>query len=223
MNQPLDRANMAQAADALPSWNDGPARRSIVEFVARVTTPGSPEFVPIAERIALFDNDGTLWAEQPMFFQALFAFDRIRQLAPQHPEWKTTEPFASVLRGDEKSALAGGDACARRDGHGLARGHDDGGVRDDCDGLDRDRAASEDREALHRDGLPTHARTARLPARERIQDVHRFRRRHRVHARLQRTGLWRPARAGDWHQHQDEVRAAGRQAGARASAGNELH
>jgi haloacid dehalogenase-like hydrolase/2'-5' RNA ligase superfamily len=108
MNQPSDRANMSQAADPLPSWNDGPARRSIVEFVATVTKPGSLEFVPIAERIALFDNDGTLWAEQPIFFQALFAFDRMRQLAPQHPEWKTREPFASVLRGDEKSALAGG-------------------------------------------------------------------------------------------------------------------
>src|SRR5262245_48140000 len=108
MNQPSDPANMAQATDLLPSWNDGPARRSIVEFVATVTKPDSPEFVPIAERVALFDNDGTLWAEQPTFFQALFAFDRIRQLAPQHPEWKTREPFASVLRGDEQSALAAG-------------------------------------------------------------------------------------------------------------------
>ena len=108
MNQPSDRADIPQTADPLPSWNDGPAKRSIVEFVATVTKPGSPEFVPIAERIALFDNDGTLWAEQPIFFQALFAFDRMRELAPQHPEWKTREPFASVLRGDEKSALAGG-------------------------------------------------------------------------------------------------------------------
>jgi len=105
MNQPSDRADIPQAADLLPSWNDGPARRSIVEFVATVTKPGSPEFVPIAQRIAVFDNDGTLWAEQPTFFQALFAFDRIKQLAPQHPEWKTREPFASVLRGDEKSTL----------------------------------------------------------------------------------------------------------------------
>jgi hypothetical protein len=96
---------MAHAGDTLPSWNDGPARRSLVEFVTTITKPDSPEFVPMAERIAVFDNDGTLWAEQPTFFQALFAFDRIRQLAPQHPEWKTREPFASVLRGDEESAL----------------------------------------------------------------------------------------------------------------------
>src|SRR5262245_66219431 len=110
MNQPSERANVTPAADPLPSWNDGKARRAIVEFVATVTKPGSPEHIPVTERIALFDNDGTLWAEQPTFFQALFAFDRIRQLAPQHPEWKTRDPFASALRGDEKSALATGRA-----------------------------------------------------------------------------------------------------------------
>src|SRR5215510_2969896 len=108
MKQPSDRANVAQATDPLPSWNDGPAKRSIVEFVATVTKPDSPEFVPITERITVFDNDGTLWPEQPIFFQALFAFDRMRQLAPQHPEWTTREPFASVLRGDEESALGEG-------------------------------------------------------------------------------------------------------------------
>jgi hypothetical protein len=108
MNRPSEHANVTPAADPLRSWNDGKARRAIVEFVATVTKPGSPEHIPVTERIALFDNDGTLWAEQPIFFQALFAFDRIRQLAPQYPEWKTREPFASVLRGDEQSALAGG-------------------------------------------------------------------------------------------------------------------
>jgi len=74
-----------------------------------VTKPGSLDFVPVSERIATFDNDGTLWAEQPMYFQAFFVFDRIKQLSPQHPEWKTKEPFASVLKGDVKSALAGGE------------------------------------------------------------------------------------------------------------------
>ena len=97
-----------ETADPLPSWNDNNVKRSILDFVTRVSTEGGAEFVPPVERIAVFDNDGTLWCEQPTFFQALFAFDRIRQLAPQHPEWKTREPFASVLRGDEKSALAGG-------------------------------------------------------------------------------------------------------------------
>ncbi len=92
----------------LPSWNEGPAKQSILEFVAAVTTPTSQDFVPIPERIAVFDNDGTLWSEQPVYVQAVFIFDRIRQLAPQHPEWKTKEPFASALKGDLKKALAGG-------------------------------------------------------------------------------------------------------------------
>jgi hypothetical protein len=99
----------AQTLDPLPSWNDGTAKQSIVEFVAKVTKAGSPDFVPHAERIAVFDNDGTLWAEQPMYFQLLFALDRVRLLAPQHPEWKDKEPFASLLKGDVKGALESGE------------------------------------------------------------------------------------------------------------------
>ncbi len=99
----------ARATDPLPSWNEGRARQSIIAFVDKVTTEGSPDFVPAAERIATFDNDGCLWAEQPMYFQAFFIFDRIRTLAPQHPEWNTKEPFASVLKGDVKAAMAGGE------------------------------------------------------------------------------------------------------------------
>jgi phosphoserine phosphatase len=93
----------------LPSWNDGNTKQAIMHFVERVTTPGGNDFVPPAERIAVFDNDGCLWAEQPAYFQALFVFDRIKALAPQHPEWRTQEPFASVLKGDVKAALAGGE------------------------------------------------------------------------------------------------------------------
>ena len=95
--------------DPLPSWNDGPAKQAIVEFVQSTTTQGGPQFVPPAERIATFDNDGTLWAEQPMYFQMLFALDRVKALAPQHPEWKDKQPFASVLKGDVNGALAGGE------------------------------------------------------------------------------------------------------------------
>jgi hypothetical protein len=98
-----------QASEPLPSWNEGKAKQSIVAFVEKVTKPGSPDFVPPAERIAVFDNDGTLWAEQPMYFQFFFALDRVKALAPQHPEWKDKEPFASMLKGDVKAALAGGD------------------------------------------------------------------------------------------------------------------
>jgi len=95
--------------DALPSWTEGPSKRAIVTFVEKVTRAGGPDFVPPPERIAVFDNDGTLWAEQPMYVQLAFALDRVRVLAPQHPEWKDREPFASVLRGDLKGALAGGE------------------------------------------------------------------------------------------------------------------
>lgn len=105
----LALCSLIAAADPLPSWNHTAPRQAIVAFVEKVTKEGSSDFVPIPERIAVFDNDGTLWAEQPMYFQAFFVFDRIKALAPQHPEWKDKEPFASVLRGDMKTALAGGE------------------------------------------------------------------------------------------------------------------
>jgi hypothetical protein len=100
---------VAHAQDPLPSWSDGKAKQAIVAFVAKVTQEGTPDFVPPAERIATFDNDGTLWAEQPMYFQFLFALDRVKALAPQHPEWQDKEPFASLLKGDVQGALAGGE------------------------------------------------------------------------------------------------------------------
>jgi phosphoserine phosphatase len=99
----------AQTSDPLESWNDGKARQAIIQFVEKVTEESSPDFVPAAERIATFDNDGTLWSEQPLYFQLLFAIDRVKALAPEHPEWKDTEPFASLLKGDVERALAGGE------------------------------------------------------------------------------------------------------------------
>jgi phosphoglycolate phosphatase-like HAD superfamily hydrolase len=97
------------AQDPLPSWNDTAPKKAVIAFVEKVTKPGSPDFVPVPERIATFDNDGTLWAEQPIYFQLAFTLDRVKALAPQHPEWKTKEPFASLLKGDVKAALAGGE------------------------------------------------------------------------------------------------------------------
>src|SRR5262245_17423272 len=99
----------ASAQDPLPSWKPGPAKQAITDFVARVTKTGGPDFVPAPQRIAVFDNDGTLWAEQPLYFQLVFAIDRVRTLAPQHPEWTDQEPFHSVLAGDVQRALAGGE------------------------------------------------------------------------------------------------------------------
>lgn len=92
-------------SDPLPSWNDGAPKKAILDFVARVTTQGGADFVPPAERIATFDNDGTLWCEQPYYFQLAFAFDQVKAMAPRHPEWKHEQPFKAVLGGD-KQALA---------------------------------------------------------------------------------------------------------------------
>jgi haloacid dehalogenase-like hydrolase len=96
-------------ADPLPSWNDTAPKKAIVAFVERVTKEGSSDFIPVPERIAVFDNDGTLWCEQPAYFQAMFVFDRVKALAPEHPEWKEKEPFASILKGDIKGVAASGE------------------------------------------------------------------------------------------------------------------
>ena len=98
----------SQSQDPLPSWNDGPNKQAIIEFVTKTTDQNQATFIPPTRRIATFDNDGTLWSEQPLYFQAIYIFDRIRELAPEHPEWQQKEPYASVLNGDSKSALAGG-------------------------------------------------------------------------------------------------------------------
>src|SRR5262245_17494302 len=106
---PCTLAQDKSATDPLPSWNEGPSKKAIRDFVAKVTKEGGTDFVPIAERIATFDNDGTLWSEQPFYFQLAFVFDRIKSLEAKHPEWKETQPFKAVLEGDLKTALAGGE------------------------------------------------------------------------------------------------------------------
>jgi hypothetical protein len=96
------------STDPLPSWNDGDSKKQIIDFVSRVTDPASPDFVSEAERIATFDNDGTLWAEQPLYFQLFFAIDRVKELAPEHPEWSEQQPFKAVLENDLEALAAGG-------------------------------------------------------------------------------------------------------------------
>src|SRR3954447_594658 len=96
----LPRRSAADSPPALPSWNDGPAKQTVLDFVKRVTTSGGPDFAPPEDRIATFDQDGTLWVEQPVYAQAMFALDRVHALAPEHPEWKSQDPFAAVLSGD---------------------------------------------------------------------------------------------------------------------------
>lgn len=100
---------VAAASEPLPSWNDGANKQAIIDFVVRVTKDGSADFVPEAQRVAVFDNDGTLWAEQPMYVQALFVADRVKTLASQHPEWTSKEPFASLLKGDATGVAASGE------------------------------------------------------------------------------------------------------------------
>src|SRR6476620_5393990 len=94
-----------KGGDPLPSWNDGDVKKGLIDYVTAAAKDGGAGFIPVNNRIAVFDNDGTLWAEQPLYFQFFFVIDRIREMAPQHPEWKTKEPFKSVLGGDMKKAL----------------------------------------------------------------------------------------------------------------------
>ena len=102
------------AADPLPSWNEGTTKSAIIDFVGDVTDEDSPNYVPAEKRIATFDNDGCLWAEQPLYFQLIFAFDRIKAMAPEHPEWKKQQPFKGVLEGDMKAVMAGGKESLAR-------------------------------------------------------------------------------------------------------------
>ncbi len=96
-------------SDPLPTWNDGASKKAVTDFVEKVTNEGSVSFIPVVDRIACFDNDGTLWSEQPMYFQLAFALDQVKTLAPQHPEWKNKQPFKALMEGDLETALAGGE------------------------------------------------------------------------------------------------------------------
>ena len=109
----LARAPAAPAGEPLPSWRDGPARQAIEQFVARVTTPGGDGYVPPADRIAVFDNDGTLWSEQPLYVQLMFVLGRVKSMAPDHPDWKIRQPFKGILEGDLRTALARGERALR--------------------------------------------------------------------------------------------------------------
>ena len=198
-------AGLVQAADPLPSWNDGAAKKAIVEFVSKVTKEGGSEFVPPAERIATFDNDGTLWAEQPMYFQLLFALDRVKALAPQHPEWKDKEPFASLLKGDVKGALAGGEPAIFQ----IVMATHAGMTTEEFERFVTDWVAT----AKHPVTKKPYTEMVYQPMvevlaylrREWFQDVHRVRWRRRVHATVGRENLWHPARAGHGQQRQIEI------------------
>lgn len=106
---PPPKSEPTVATDPLPSWSEGTSKQSIIDFIIKTTNEGSIDFIPVGDRIACFDNDGTLWSEQPMYFQLAFALDQVKVLAPRHPEWKTKQPFKALLEGDLKTALSGGE------------------------------------------------------------------------------------------------------------------
>jgi FMN phosphatase YigB (HAD superfamily) len=154
-----------------------------VSFVEKVTRDGGPDFVPTSERIAVFDNDGTLWSEQPMYFQLLFVFDRIRAMAKDHPEWQTRQPYKAVIEGDMKTLAASGEEGVVE----LMMATHTGMPIEDFTAIVNDwlaTAASQDQAALQRDDLPADARGPHLPPGPWVQDVHRLGRRGGVHAAL---------------------------------------
>ena len=205
---------IAAQADPLPSWNKGVPKRNILTFVQSVTAEKGPSYVPPSERIAVFDNDGTLWWEQPLYFQLAFALDRVKALAPKHPEWQDHAAVQAVLENDMQ-ALGAGREGTRRAGRGDACRHDHRRVRRHRQELAGDRAASAIQSAVHRHRLPSDGGIARLPARQRVQDLHRVGRRHRVHARHFRAGVRHSAGAGDRQQRKAEIRGPRRRAGTR--------
>ncbi len=211
------------AADPLRRWNDGPAKSRIVGFVQAVTDTSGKDYVPPSDRIAVFDNDGTLWSEQPAYFQLLFAIDRVRALAPRNPRWKTQQPFKAAIEGDMKALAATGEKGLLQ----LVMVSHAGMTSDEFTRIAKDwlgdGEAPEAQPAVHRPRVPADAGGARLPARERVPDLHRVRRRHRVRAGVLRAELRHSAGAGDRLQHQDALRSPRRPAGDRPAAGDRLH
>ncbi len=201
-------AATALSADPLPSWNATAPKQAIVQFVEKVTKPGSASFVPVAERVATFDNDGALWSEQPAYFQLFFAIDRIKAMASVHPEWKTQEPFASVLKGDMKGMAASGEKGLMQ----IVAATHAGMTTEELQKSVTDWMATarhpKKRKALHIDGVSANARAAHLSAGQWLQDVHSLRRRHRFHAPMGREDLRHTARTGGGLERRPQIRSA---------------
>ena len=209
--------------DPLPSWNDGGHEEGDRRLRRpRDASTAGRTSCPLAERIATFDNDGTLWSEQPIYFQLAFALDRVKALAPKHPEWKQKQPFKGVLEGDMKAVAASGEKGLLEVMAATHVGNTTDEFATIVTRLDRHRAASQVQAALHRARVPADARAARLPAGERLQDLHRVGRRRGVHAPVGRARLRHSARAGRRQPRQGEVRSARRQARAAAAAAIDL-
>ena len=165
-----------QGTPPLPSWNEGSTKQSIVNFVREVTTIGAPQFVKPSDRIAVFDNDGTLWCEQPTYSQVAFVIDRVKALAPQHPEWKDRPLFAAVLGGDLKAVAAGGERAAIELGMITHAGMTTDEFSKIVRGLARKRQASKIQSPIYGPDLPADAGTACLFACQWLQNIYRLRR-----------------------------------------------
>ena len=200
--------------DPLSSWNDGSVKQAIVAFVAKVTQQGSPDFVPPAERIATFDNDGTLWCEQPMYVQLAFVLDRVKELRAKNPEWKNKQPFKAVLEKDFKALAAQGEKGAAQ----LIAATHAGMSSEEFNRIAGDWIASARHPKFKRPYTEMvyqpMLEVARLSARQRLQDFHRFGRRRGFHASMDGKSLRHPARAGGRQHGQAQIRIARRQAGA---------
>ena len=193
-------SSTVRAQDPLPSWNDGAAKKAIVDFVQTTTTQGSPKFVPTEERIATFDQDGTLWVEHPIYSQLMYCLDRVPALVKAKPELANVEPFKTVMSGDREAIAKlpkkDLDEDRRRDARPACRSTTFAAEVKKWLG-DGEGSALE--APLHRADLPADAGSAEVPARQRLQDLHRDRRRPGLRARLCRAGLRHPARAGRRH------------------------
>ncbi len=213
----------AQDDDPLPSWNDGATKQAIIDFVTKVSEPESGDYVPPKDRIATFDNDGTLWLEQPMYVQLAFALDRVKELAPEHPEWKKTQPFKAALEGDMKALAASGEKGVAE----LVMATHAGMTPAEFQTIVGDWLATAKDKRFERGytGLvyqPMLELLAYLRA-ERLHHLHRVRRRHRVRAQLLASRLRHSAGAGRRLQHQDQIRGHRRRADGHALGRDELH
>ena len=189
----------------LASWHEGPAKQAIIDFVAAVTAEKGAYYVAPDDRLAVFDNDGTLWSERPIYFQLIFAIDRVREMAPDHPEWAATQPFQAVIE-DDMETLAGLGMAALVEL--VAATHTGMTTREFAQIVEAWITTARHPTTgppVHGDGIPADAGTAALPAPPRLHDLYRLRRRHRFYARLVGACLRHPTAAGDRHQRGDRV------------------
>ena len=201
----LSTQALAQS-DPLPSWNDGAAKSAINEFVRTTTDQASPKFVPLAERIATFDQDGTLWVEHPVYTQVAYCLDRVPAVVKEKPELAQVEPFKTVLSGNREAMakLSMDDflkiLAATKNRHECRR------VRNRGEELARHCQRRALEAALHRAHLPDNDRTIEVPARQCLQDLYRDRRRSGFRPGVLRASIRHPTRASSWNRRRDQLR-----------------